>query len=112
MGVNKNSASALHVDGSNMGPSLIHGLGDYASGELYVHDQGKLDVKGKWITFDGNIPHMTCPYTGTRYTIILFVHQSYKLLPAAGAAYLKRMGFKFPKCTMTKQSYGAKHHRL
>lgn len=110
--VNKNSASALHVDSSNMGPSVIHGLGNYDGGDLYVHGRGRLNVCGKWVTFDGNIPHLTCPFTGRRYTIILFVHQSYKLLPKADATYLRQLGFNFPKGKMMKGAYGTKRQRL
>ena len=28
-----------------------------------------MDVKGVWTLFDGNLPHATLPYTGTRYEI-------------------------------------------
>jgi hypothetical protein len=45
--VNKNYASALHVDRNNKGPSLIIGLGNYQGGQLWTYDQGPLDVKNK-----------------------------------------------------------------
>jgi hypothetical protein len=32
------------------------------------------------VNFDGNEPHCTLPYTGTRYTLIYFTHQSYSKL--------------------------------
>ena len=34
--VNKNYETALHVDGNNMGPSYIVGLGDYDGGQVRV----------------------------------------------------------------------------
>ena len=31
-----------------------------------------IDLKGgKWVDFDGNLPHCTLPFTGTRYTLIV-----------------------------------------
>ena len=33
---------------------------------------GAVDLKGgKWVDFDGNLPHCTLPFTGTRYTLIV-----------------------------------------
>ena len=31
----------------------------------------------KWVQFDGNLPHCTMPYRGTRYTLIYFIQRSY-----------------------------------
>jgi len=110
--VNKNSTSKLHVDSSNAGPSLIHGLGEYRGGELYVDGRGLLDVWNKWVEFDGNVPHFTNVFTGRRYTLIFFVHQSYQLLRKIDKQYLQRLGFNFPKHVMTKGEYGTKESRL
>jgi hypothetical protein len=76
--VNKNYNSALHVDSNNLGPSYVVGVGDFTEGQLWVEGLGVTDVKGKWTAFDGNIPHMTLPFSGTRYTFIFFTHMSYK----------------------------------
>ena len=38
--VNKNYETALHVDGNNMGPSYIVGLGDYDGGQVRVRGFG------------------------------------------------------------------------
>ena len=43
--LNKNYKSALHVDGYNLGPSLIVGVGDYEDGKLWVQDKGAVDCK-------------------------------------------------------------------
>jgi hypothetical protein len=40
MKVNHNYTAQMHVDGSNIGPSLIIGLGEYTGGELFTADQG------------------------------------------------------------------------
>jgi len=81
--VNKNYLSALHVDKNNLGPSYIVGVGDYTDGELWVQTEGEMDCHDKWIKFDGNHPHCTMPYSGTRYTLIYFIQQSYELLGRA-----------------------------
>merc|ERR1712110_1404203 len=92
--LNKNSASALHVDSGNMGPSLIYAMGQFEGGELYVHGKGKVNIKKRWYRFDGNTPHCTYPFTGTRYSLIFFVNQSYKLARKKELNHLERLGFK------------------
>ena len=78
--VNKNYLSALHVDKNNHGDSYIIGVGDYADGELWVQNEGAVNCRHRWQRFNGNFPHCTLPYAGTRYTLIFFTQQSYKLL--------------------------------
>ena len=69
---------------SGLGPSYIVGIGDYKDGGLWVQSTGEVDCKHKWQRFDGNVPHCTMPYTGTRYTLIYFSQQSFKLLGKVG----------------------------
>ena len=38
-----------------------------------------------WLQFDGNVPHCTLPYTGTRYTFTFFSQQSFSRLGEAGS---------------------------
>ena len=71
--LNLNYLSTLHVDRSNLGASYIIGFDDYEGGELYIYEQGTVCCKGRFVPFDGNTPHMTCAFTGTRYTCIFFV---------------------------------------
>jgi hypothetical protein len=85
--VNKNYMSAMHTDKNNLGNSYIVGVGDYTDGALWVHGQDDVQCHDKWVQFDGNLPHCTLPYTGTRYTLIYFSNQSYELL---GSSHLKR----------------------
>merc|ERR1712032_1326216 len=80
--INKSYATALHCDANNLGPSLITCLGSFTGGGLYVHGQGQVDVKDRFYKFDGNVPHLTCPFKGERYCVIYFVSQSYAKLPA------------------------------
>ena len=75
--VNKNYQSIMHCDKRNLGPSQIVGLGDYTDGKLWGQEFGAVDLKGgKWVSFDGNLPHCTLPFKGTRYTLIYFINQS------------------------------------
>eukprot|EP01050_Picozoa_sp_SAG11_P010265 SAG11_NODE_1019_length_6159_cov_23.425248_5_plen_999_part_00 len=86
--VNKNVPCKLHVDGNNLGPSYIIGLGDYRhspeecyGGCVWIEGRGPVDIKNKWVHFDGNIPHATVsPYTGTRYTLVYFTTGNYEKL--------------------------------
>ena len=75
--VNKNYQSILHCDKRNLGPSAIVGLGDYTDGKLWGQEFGSVDLSGgKWVNFDGNMPHCTLPFKGTRFTLIYFINQS------------------------------------
>ena len=86
-------ASALHVDGNNLGPSYILALGDYDGGELYLHGVGKVNIKNVWYCFDGHIPHLTCPIkSGQRLSIIFYTLQKYTLKPPEQIDELKRWG--------------------
>jgi hypothetical protein len=58
-------------------------VGDYEEGPLWVQNLGSVGCKHRWVSFDGNVPHCTMPYTGTRYTFIYFAQQSFARLGAA-----------------------------
>jgi hypothetical protein len=73
--VNKNYPGSLHTDFNNAGDSRMivvgGGEGDVKGGQLWY--QGKLiETKDRIVAFDGNLPHMTMPYEGDRYSIILY----------------------------------------
>ena len=111
--VNKDYQSALHVDSNNMGPSYIVGLGDYIGGELWQEGRGALDVKGKFVETDGNVPHATLPFAGTRYTLVFFTHQSWALTKQEHKEQLaNQFGFPLPPLSMEMASYGDKYDRL
>jgi len=119
--VNKNYLSALHIDKNNLGPSYIIGVGEYEDGELWVQDLGKVDCKHSWELFDGNIPHCTMPYKGTRYTLIYFTQQSYEHLGKHKAKTeagpntwkaMKECGFTRPPPGLEKKQYVSDRMRL
>jgi hypothetical protein len=64
--VNKNYESGMHCDKNNLGPSAIIGLGGYTAGKLWGLELGAVDIKRRWVEFDGNLPHCTLPFTGAR----------------------------------------------
>jgi hypothetical protein len=108
--VNKNYLSAMHVDKNNLGPSYIVGVGDYTDGGLWVQTLGGVDCNRKWILFDGNVPHCTLPYTGTRYTLIYFAQQSFSRLGAMrphgdDKQWMAQCGFPMPPKNARKLEY-------
>lgn len=56
------------------------GVGNYQGGHLWVQDKGAVDCSRQFVQFDGNVPHCTLPFLGTRYTFIYFTQQSYELV--------------------------------
>ena len=76
---NKNYQCQKHIDGKNVGISHIIGLGDYTGGELLIYYDGydkeptKVDIKGKFYSFNGSeYYHETAPFTGQRHSIVFF----------------------------------------
>ena len=70
--VNQNYQTATHKDTGNQGDSYIVGFGDYTGGELVVNDE-KVDIRHRGYTFNGaDLPHSTCAFDGTRYSIVFF----------------------------------------
>lgn len=80
--VNRNWPGTLHVDKNNLGPSkmLTVGSNTLQGGDLYIHTLsggGKLiKTQNRVVTFNGNDPHMTQPYHGTRYSIVFYTTSS------------------------------------
>lgn len=110
--VNKSYAAALHLDANNEGESHIVGVGDFEGGELWVHRQvysdvpweprvggvaETLDVRSSFATFDGNMPHCTLPFTGTRYSIIYYTNTGHMQLPDEERDRLLALGFPLPE---------------
>jgi hypothetical protein len=110
--VNKSFATALHCDANNMGQSLTICLGNFTGGELYIHGEGQVDVSSTFYEFDGNIPHLTCPFKGERFCIIFFTNQSYERLRKGDVKYLKDLGFNWPEAGLRKRAYGPRAPRL
>lgn len=74
--VNKNVKCKKHLDSSNVGDSLLVGLGDYSGGEtaLYTNNkQRKFNIQTHSLLFNGSeIEHRSLPFTGTRYSLVFF----------------------------------------
>jgi len=76
--LNLNTQCDVHVDANNMGPSKIIGLGDYRGGDLWVKDLGAVDIKDRFLEFDGRKAHATMPFQvvgmhGNRFSLVYFV---------------------------------------
>ena len=111
--INCNYEAALHVDKFNLGPSYIVGVGDFGppedpklpaefAGRLWVQGRGALDVRERFVLFDGNAPHSTIPFAGARYTLIFFTHASQYALPEGERAYCDALGFPMPHPKLCK----------
>ena len=103
---------ALHVDSNNMGPSLIVGVGNYVGGSVWIQDMGAENVKEKFIEFDGNVPHATLPFAGTRYTLVFFSHSSWAKAKPVDQLQLRNCGFPLPKSETEKAEYENKNTRI
>ena len=74
--INKNVKCGKHIDRYNKKNSAIIGLGDYTDGELRIYDKksgySDIDIKNKFIVFNGRDYHETLDWTGTRYSVVYF----------------------------------------
>tara|TARA_R110002126_G_scaffold64239_1_gene164665 strand:+ start:1879 stop:3192 length:1314 start_codon:yes stop_codon:yes gene_type:complete len=78
--INKNCKCKKHLDGNNVGNSVIIGLGDYKMGQLNIDfetldvEPCKVDIKNVFTMFDGSKhPHWTDDWEGgDRYSLIFF----------------------------------------
>lgn len=122
--LNMNYCAKLHVDANNVGPSYIIGFGNYEGGQLWVMDEdgnvpvtvtspirgyplvrlgdklmGKThDIKGKWLRFDGRVPHCALPFKAgnTRISLVYFSRKGCQALTADARQYLLAIGFPLP----------------
>ena len=75
--LNFNYAAKPHVDSSHVdGLARIIALGSFSGGELTVSGMGKLDVRHRWIDFDGRTLHQVEPFEGERYSLVYFAHEA------------------------------------
>jgi len=121
--MNRNYAAREHVDGNNMGPSWIIGLGDWtAGGELFVEDPRgceshvlscdipgryrkgdvcrgtSLDVKNRWARFDGCRMHFVRPYSGgDRFSLVFFATTRLDRAPEKAKNDIALLGFPLPE---------------
>lgn len=72
------------------------------AGRLWVQGRGALDCRECWVAFDGNTPHCTLPFSGTRFTLIYFTHCSQSILKREDRLFLDDLGFAMPHHDITK----------
>ena len=74
--INKNFKITKHKDASNVGESVIIGLGDYQGGELCLESNGKIQthsIKNQFLKFNGSlIPHWVTDFKGDRYSLVFY----------------------------------------
>ena len=76
--LNHEVKSKKHIDGKNIGLSVIIGIGDFTGGEIKVwrpDDTGgkNYDLHDKPVMFNGGVcPHETQPFKGNRYTFVFY----------------------------------------
>jgi hypothetical protein len=80
--VNHNYECRPHIDGKNMGESIIFAVGDYTGGELCIKINGKYqeyNIKNKPLLFNGSLyEHFVKPITsGNRYSFVYFKLKDY-----------------------------------
>jgi hypothetical protein len=72
--VNK-GGSALHVDRSNCGTSVVKGFGRHTGGKLWSMESPRKFrsvARGRGHVIDGNVPHMNAAHKGERYSVVFF----------------------------------------
>ena len=52
-------------------------IGEGVTGGELWYDGRKVPTLGRAVLFDGNLPHMTLPYTGTRYSIVCYTFKAW-----------------------------------
>jgi len=74
---NYNSRASKHIDGNNVGESVIIAMGDYTGGRLIIYDEDDkpqyYDIKHKFLRFNGSkFYHEVEPYQGNRLSLVFF----------------------------------------
>ena len=67
----------------------------------------------RWITFDGNVPHRTLPFEGTRYSLVYFTASVYTDINAADRSFaVAETAFPWPAPGQAKRAYPPASERL
>ena len=103
--IHKSFATALHCNSSYLGPSLVTCTGSISGGALYIHGKCRVSVKERFYEFDGDIPHLSCPFKAKCFSIIYLVNHGHAQLPARDISYLKTFSFNWPKPGLKKLDY-------
>ena len=89
-----------HEDRNNLGLSLIVGLGRYEGGELEIlldSKWSKVNIRGRYVLFDGSITHRTADFEGDRHSLVLFTHKCVQRAQEAQLLALRQLGFRLAK---------------
>ena len=94
--INLDSVSDVHVDKNNVGPSMIFLLGEFTGGAFRVQGSPiKFAESGQGLFIDGSKPHYSEPFTGTRVSVVAFLHKETESLSMKDRCYLRYLGFQF-----------------
>ena len=91
MQVNLNPKVLRHTD-KNSSLSYTACLGDFERG-MFIACEQILDTFQQLTLFDGPKVHYVTPHTGTRWSLVLFLHNRVDLLSAEQRFQLANMGF-------------------
>jgi hypothetical protein len=109
-------AGALHIDRHNVGDSWLTALGEFEGGAFFIEqepvggqgeratmDDGSgglvegsaVNIKNRWLRFNGSKRHCPMPYAGFRCTVVYFSVPIEKCQPQ-DLATLSSLGFQIP----------------
>jgi len=109
--VNKFFACARHRDGANAGPSMLHALGDFDGGNLWVwpgdkgsgsvdslsvRDAVELDTRS-WQWIDGRKAHETQSFSGERISVVFYVVSDWEQATEETLQVLRQLGVVLPQ---------------
>jgi hypothetical protein len=72
--INHNVVCPRHIDGNNVGDSVIVSLGDYEGGKLFIEGHGEFDTNCRPLLFNGSkCFHWNTPILGgNKYSLVFF----------------------------------------
>ena len=93
--LNKNTVSVPHRDSNNAGLSLVLLAGSFTGGAFHCESfKEPWQEQGKMLAFDGRAVHSSDPFSGTRFSVILFTHSSVAQCSEADLRNLTECGFR------------------
>ena len=92
---NHNTVASPHHDRDARGLALLIVLGDFTGGAFRL-DGTTVDAKGKATLFDAALPHSSDPFSGDRWSLILFTHVEVVSASPECLDELQGWGFKLP----------------
>ena len=92
--INHNTISAKHTDRNNLGESWSFTAGHFDGGQLIVpYLRFKGAKPGVMVQFDGRRTHWSLPFTGERYSVVVFCHDRHRDVVGKDREYLEGLGF-------------------